>query len=249
MSKRRLLLDLNCDLGEDETVTGIARDRELLRYVTSANIACGGHAGSPDSMRRMVEACRHGNVRIGAHPGYEDRANFGRTELAVDADELRRSVAKQIAALQAICSEFGTAITHVKPHGALYHAAMHRGDVADAILIASRELTPAVALVGMAGRSGTKRWMEAGGPVESEAFADRRYEPDGELRARRLPGAVLEDPEAAAEQARCIAADGLVQLDTGGRLPVRATTLCVHSDSPNAVAIAQAVAAAIEISP
>lgn len=245
MRARRLLLDLNCDLGEDESDAGLARDLELLRYVTSANIACGGHAGSEESMRRMVAACLREGVRIGAHPSYVDRATFGRTELEVGTEELRRSIGAQIAALRAICDECGAIVTHVKPHGALYHAAMRREQVADVVMLAARDHAPTAALVGMAGRTGTKRWIANGCRVEQEAFADRRYEPDGELRARRLPGAVLEDPNVAAEQAKSIAAEGIVRLESGGAIEVPATTLCIHSDSPDAISIARAVMDAI----
>ena len=208
------LIDLNCDIGEDESPEGITRDLALLDVVSSVNIACGGHAGSEASMRRLAAACRDKGVRLGAHPGYEDRVAFGRVELDIDAASVRRSVAAQVARLVAIATECGAVVTHVKPHGALYHAAMRRTEI-------------------------------AGRRVEHEAFADRRYEPDGSLRSRTLPGAVLDDPALAAAQARSIARGHGVTLGPGHSLPMDATTLCIHSDSPGSLDIAKAVAAAI----
>lgn len=242
---RSLAIDLNCDMGEDETPAGVARDLALLDVVTSANIACGGHAGGDDSMRCLVHACLSRGVRIGAHPGYEDRARFGRVELDVSADVVRRSVAEQTARLLAIARGAGATVTHVKPHGALYHAAMRRPEIADAVMQGVSEVVPAASLVGLAGAMGTRRWAAAGCRVESEAFADRRYEADGSLRARTAPGAVLEDPAHAAAQAGSIASGRGVPLDGGGTLAVAATTLCIHADSPGSLAIAAAVAAAI----
>jgi UPF0271 protein len=242
---RSLAIDLNCDMGEDEAPACVARDLALLDVVSSANIACGGHAGSDDSMRRLVQACRSRGVRIGAHPGYEDRARLGRVELDLAPDAIRRCVALQVARLATIAREFGTVVTHVKPHGALYHAAMRRPEIADAVMLGAAETLPEASLVGLAGAMGTRRWEAAGRRVEHEAFADRRYEADGSLRARTAPGAVLEDPAHAATQAESIASGRGVPLDDGGRLAVAATTLCIHSDSPGSLAIAAAVAAAI----
>jgi UPF0271 protein len=243
--RRSLLIDLNCDLGEDESPEGLARDLALLDVVTSANIACAGHAGSEATMRRLVEACQTRGVRIGAHPGYEDRARFGRVELDLDARTVRRSVAEQVARLAAIARDGGGEVTHVKPHGALYHAAMRRPEIADAVMQGVADVLASASLVGLANAMGTKRWDAAGRSVEHEAFADRRYEADGSLRARTAPGAVLDDPALAAAQARAIATGEGVTLASGDTLKVVATTLCVHSDSPGSLDIARAVAAAI----
>ena len=239
------LIDLNCDIGEDESPAGITRDLALLDVVSSANIACGGHAGSEASRRRLAAACRDKGVRLGAHPGYEDRVTFGRVELDIDAASVRRSVAAQVARLVAIATKCGALVTHVKPHGALYHAAMRRTEIADAVMHGVADAAPHAALVGMAGAMGTRRWEIAGRRVEHEAFADRRYEPDGSLRSRTLPGAVLDDPALAAAQARSIARGHGVTHGPGHSLPMDATTLCIHSDSPGSLDIAKAVAAAI----
>ncbi len=243
--KPTLLIDLNCDMGEDESPEGIARDLALLDIVTSANIACAGHAGSEATMRRLVEACQTRGVRIGAHPGYEDRARFGRVELDLDARTVRRSVAEQVARVAAIARERGADVTHVKPHGALYHAAMRRPEIADAVMHGAVDVLESVSLVGLSNAMGTRRWKAAGRRVEHEAFADRRYEADGSLCARTAPGAVLDHPALAAAQARAIAGGGGVTLASGATLKIVATTLCIHSDSPAAIEMARAVAAAI----
>lgn len=243
--KPTLLIDLNCDMGEDESPEGIARDLALLDIVTSANIACAGHAGSEATMRLLVEACQTRGVRIGAHPGYEDRARFGRVELDVDARMVRQSVAEQVARVAAIARERGAGVTHVKPHGALYHAAMRRPEIADAVMHGAADVLASAALVGLSNAMGTRRWEAAGRRVDHEAFADRRYEADGSLCARTAPGAVLDDPALAAAQARAIAGGGGVTLASGDTLKIVATTLCVHSDSPAAIEMARAVAAAI----
>jgi UPF0271 protein len=243
----RLLIDLNCDLGEDDSPEGLARDVALLEHVTSANIACGGHAGSAETMRVVAKACLERGVRIGAHPGYEDRANFGRVELALDARAVQDSVCAQVRALAEIVSSLGGALSHVKPHGAMYHAAMRSEEVARAVAEATEAATGRVALVGLAGANGLAHWNEWGWPTMAEAFADRRYEPDGSLRARTRPGAVLERPELAAAQALGLAQGRGVRLDDGTTLAVHASTLCIHSDSPGSLDAARAVAAALRV--
>jgi len=243
----RLLIDLNCDLGEVDSPAGLSHDLSLLEHVTSANIACGGHAGSVATMRAVASACIERGVRIGAHPGYEDRANFGRVELAIDARAVRDSVCAQVRALTEIVSSLGGALSHVKPHGALYHAAMRSEELARAVADATEAAAGRVALVGLAGAKGLAHWSEWGWPTLAEAFADRRYESDGSLRARTRPGAVLEGPELAAAQALSLAQGRGVRLDDGTMLAVRASTLCIHSDSPGSLETARVVAAALRV--
>ena len=244
---RTLVMDLNCDLGEDAARLG--RDRELLTCITSANIACGGHAGDEQTMRAMIQACAQERVRAGAHPGYEDKAGFGRISPGLSAVEIRLSVARQLRVLAAIASQCGVVITHVKPHGAMYHDAMKQREIAEAVADAAREVVPGVALVGFAGALGLDWWRARGCAVLAEAFADRRYQPDGSLRARSLPGAVIDDSDVAAVQAVEIARHGRVRLEDGALCHVQATTICVHSDSPGSLRTARAVAAALAVQP
>ncbi len=228
-------IDLNCDLGECNDAAGVANDLALLDIVTSANIACGGHAGDERSMERtVVEALRRG-VALGAHPGYPDRANFGRVACAMDKQALEDSIAMQIEALLNIAQQHNGAITHVKPHGALYHAAMHQRDIAELIASAMKRVGLSAILVGQANAPALAIWRGMGLRVASEAFADRRYEPDGSLRARTKPDAMIEVPGEAAQQAVLIANEARVITCNGQSTPLVADTLCLHSDSPNAL--------------
>ncbi len=204
----------------------LATQEELLRYVTSVNIACGGHAGDEALMRATVEQARRAGAAIGAHPGYPDRARFGRLHVDMAPEAIAASVYEQIARL-------GGDIAHVKPHGALYNDAARDRSIARAIAEGAGRWSRDVVLVGLSGSVMLEVFREAGFRVAREAFADRAYEPDGTLRPRRLPGALIEDPEAAARQAVAIArAD-------------RADTICIHGDTPGAVRIAEAVARAL----
>lgn len=228
-------IDLNCDLGEDPSRRNL--DLELLHFVTSANIACGGHAGDDTSMSAMVESAAALGVNVGAHPSYPDRDNFGRMAMAMPPGDLRECVRSQVESLARICAARGVALRLVKPHGALYHAAMTDAAVANAIADAVGEVKGAenAILVGQAGAMGLAAWRFRGLPVAAEAFADRQYEPDGTLRARTRPAAVLTDPMQVADQSVTIARKGMVRAADGTRIPLEARTLCVHSDTPGAV--------------
>jgi UPF0271 protein len=238
-------IDLNADVGESFGPWPMGADEELIPLVSSVNVACGAHAGDPVTILRTVEiAARHG-VAVGAHPGYPDLAGFGRRDLDLAPDELRATLVVQIGAVQAAATVMGTRVVHVKPHGAIYNRAARDAAMAETIAIAVRDLDPALVLVGLAGSTSVAAGRAAGLPVAEEAFADRRYEPDGSLRSRRLPGALL-GPDEAAEQAISIARDGCLFASDGSRRPVRADTLCIHGDSPGAVRIAHAVREALE---
>jgi 5-oxoprolinase (ATP-hydrolysing) subunit A len=234
-------VDLNCDMGEvAEAVTGGAQE-ELLRHVTSANVACGGHAGDARMMQATIEQCLRHRVAIGAHPGYEDRANFGRIELKLSRGEIAASVYRQVLALAEIADRCGARITHVKPHGALYNQAARERELARGISEGVARWRKDVVLVGLAGSAMLDEFRAAGFTVAAEAFADRRYERDGSLRSRKFPDALLKNPEDAAAQAvqivelsRVIAADGTA-------VPLHAQTICIHSDTPGAAEIAAAV--------
>jgi UPF0271 protein len=194
-------IDLNCDMGELSTVP----EEELMPLISSANIACGGHAGDEKTMARTLGLALRFGVRCGAHPGYPDRENFGREELPMTSGEIARSVYEQITRLDAIAAPAGCRLGHVKPHGALYNVAAKRADVAAAIAEGVRRWRTDVVLVGLARSVMLDVWGEAGFRVAAEAFADRAYEPDGTLRSRKLPGALITDPAAAAEQGRRVA--------------------------------------------
>ena len=234
-------IDLNCDLGENPDRVRDGTDAALLDIVTSANIACGGHAGDPFTMSHTVRAAMARGVAIGAHPSYPDPERFGRVEMVMPLPDLKESLVRQIAALQQIVTSLGATLRHVKPHGALYHAAMTRMDVAATVADAVRQVDPSLVLVGLSGAPGLARWNGLGFRVFAEAFADRRYEPDGSLRSRSLPGSLISDPVQAAAQATHIALHRPIETSGGWPLVVSADTICVHSDTPDAVNIARGV--------
>lgn len=234
-------IDLNCDLGERTDRTGIAEELQLLEFVSSVNVACGGHAGDADSMTRVVEAALGRGVAVGAHPSYPDRAGFGRTEQDMPPGALEDAVTAQVAALVAVARRVGATITHVKPHGALYHAAARRSEIAEAVARGVRRAAGLVILVGPSGSEVLDIWRGLGFRVAAEAFADRRYEPDGTLRPRTRAGAVLPCPvDVAAQAVRVARGQGAVAED-GAIVAIVADTLCIHGDAPNAVESARAV--------
>lgn len=216
-------------------------DAQLLPYVTSANVACGIHAGDPVTMDQTVEIALSRGVRVGAHPGYPDRQNFGRVLVEMSADEIENLIVYQVAALAGFVRSRGGRMTHVKPHGALYHSGAEFPDVARAIAEGVRRVGSDLVLVGAAGSMLIGAGQEAGLPVAEEAFADRRYRADGTLVPRGRPGAVIVDPDEAAEQAVGLARDRLVVAEDSSRLSIRADTICLHGDTPGAVEIARRI--------
>jgi 5-oxoprolinase (ATP-hydrolysing) subunit A len=234
-------IDLNSDVGEFPLAVDDGSQETLLQFVTSANIACGGHAGDPHTMRSTIAQAQKWNVAVGAHPGYEDRANFGRIEKKLTAAEISDSVFRQVAALAKIAEESGATIVHVKPHGALYNQASADTLIARAIADGVRRWGRDVALVGLAGSVMLDEFRAAGFRVLAEAFVDRRYEPNGRLRSRKSPDALLIDPQQTAQQALRIVTRGEVVVAGGAVIPLEANTLCLHSDTEGALQIAQAV--------
>jgi 5-oxoprolinase (ATP-hydrolysing) subunit A len=233
-------IDLNADVGEG------LDDAALLPFLTSANLACGLHAGGPAEMdRTLALALQHG-VRIGAHPGYADRENFGRTDLRLDPAGLRALLLYQLGAADALVRCRGGALTHVKAHGALYNRAARDPALARGVAEAVREFRADLILVGLAGSLQLEAGRAAGLRVAAEAFADRRYLPDGSLMPRSQPGAVLHDPAEAARQALQIVRDRQVTAADGSLLTLDAQTLCLHGDTPGAPQIARAVRAALQ---
>jgi 5-oxoprolinase (ATP-hydrolysing) subunit A len=239
-------MDLNCDVGELPEALADGTQEAILRQVTSANIACGGHAGDPQMMRATIEQALRCGTAIGAHPGYEDRANFGRIELRLSSDEIAASVHKQILALAEIAERCGARIGHVKPHGALYNQAARDREIARAIAEGVARWRRDVTLVGLAGSAMLEEFRAAGYAVAAEAFADRKYESDGSLRPRKFRDALLHDPAEAAAQAVRIAKEGSVVAANGAVVPLKVETICIHGDTPGAPQIAAAVRRALE---
>jgi 5-oxoprolinase (ATP-hydrolysing) subunit A len=232
---RIFAMDLNADLGEG------MEDGPILPFLTSASIACGLHAGGPLLMDRIVSLALSRRVQVGAHPGYADRENFGRAAVDLPLDELRALVLYQVGALDGFVCAYGGRLAHVKAHGALYNRAARDVAVAGAIAEAVRGYGGDLVLIGLAGsvQIGAARLM--GLRAANEAFADRRYLPDGTLMPRSQPGAVLRDPEEAAEQAALIARDGRAIASDGSSIRIDADTLCLHGDTAGAAGIARAV--------
>ncbi len=238
-------VDLNCDMGEGFGAYSIGDDEGVLRYVTSANVACGFHAGDPSVMERTVALAAAAGVSVGAHPGFPDLAGFGRRELAASADEVRAMVLYQVGALGAFAAARGVALTHVKPHGALYNMAARRTDLAVAIAEAVAAYDPSLVLVGLYGSELVKAGNAAGLRCAGEAFADRAYRADGSLVPRSQPGAVIDDPAACAARAVRMVSDGSVTAIGGERVELRPDTICLHGDGDGALELAAALSKAL----
>ncbi len=234
-------IDLNCDMGELPEMLADGSQAALMRFITSANVACGGHAGDAAMMKATIEQALCAGVAIGAHPGYEDAANFGRIEKELSHDEIAASVHRQILALAKIAKSCGARVVHVKPHGALYNQAARDGAIARAIADGVARWRNDVVLMGLAGSVMLEEFRAAGFSVAAEAFADRRYESDGSLRSRKFADALLPGPEEEAEQAVRIVEQGSVLTSSGQVVPVQAQTICIHGDTPGALQIAEAV--------
>ncbi len=241
----RAQVDLNSDLGEGFGSWTLGEDDALLDLVTSANIACGFHAGDPSIMRRTCARAAEAGVAIGAQVGYRDLVGFGRRFIDIEPAALTQDVVYQLGALEAFARIAGERVRYVKPHGALYNAIVHHEEQAAAVVAAVVDHDPGLPVVGLPDSVWLRRAQEAGLRVVHEAFADRAYTPEGTLVSRRLPGAVLHDADEIAR--RCVAmATGRPVLDVdGGPLELRPDSICVHGDTPGAVAIARAVREAL----
>ncbi|GAB4444340.1 MAG: 5-oxoprolinase subunit PxpA [Anaerolineales bacterium] len=229
-------IDLNCDMGEN-----IGSDAGIMPYITSANIACGFHAGDEVSMRETVRLAKQYGVAVGAHPGWRDREGFGRREMSLPLEEVEALVREQVEALAAIARAEGVKLRHVKPHGALYNQAAADRGIATAIARAVKTVSMDLVLVGLAGSGLIEAGIEAGLRVANEGFPDRNYNPDGTLVSRREPHAVIELPEEVAAHALELVRGGV---DFGGRR-VRVETLCLHGDHPRAAENARRVREAL----
>lgn len=236
-------VDLNADLGEGFGVWSLGDDAAMLEIVTSANVACGFHAGDPAGLLHVCRAAAARGVRIGAQVGYRDLAGFGRRFIDVDPPDLTADVIYQIGALSALALAAGTAVSYVKPHGALYNTIVDHEHQARAVAEAVRAVDPALPVLGLSGSAIFTAAQELGLRTVSEAFADRAYRPDGRLVSRREPGAVLSDADEIADRVLTMVAQGRVTAVDGTSIPVDAESVCVHGDSPGAVRIAMAVRA------
>ncbi|WP_211231009.1 LamB/YcsF family protein [Streptomyces sulphureus] len=234
-------MDLNSDLAEGFGRWELGDDEALLAIVTSANVACGYHAGDATVIRRACEQAAHHGVAVGAQVGYRDLPGFGRRFIDVPPPELTNDVLYQIGALDGLARVSGTRVRYVKPHGALYNALVHHAEQAAAVVEAVRAWDPECAVLGLPGSQWLAQAERAGLPVHREAFADRAYTPEGTLVPRREPGAVLHDPQEIADRCVRIAAGEPITAIDGSALRVTADSLCVHGDSPGAVQIAEAV--------
>jgi UPF0271 protein len=236
-------MDLNSDVGESFGSWPLGDDAAMLDVVSSANIACGFHAGDPRTLLATCARAVERGVVIGAQVGYRDLPGFGRRFIDYERDDLIADVLYQLGALDGLARVAGDRVRYVKPHGALYHAIVHHEEQASAVVEAVRRFRPGLPVLGLPGSVFLRRAAEAGLPAVREAFADRGYQADGTLVPRRSPGALLQDPdEVAARMARLVTEGTLVAVD-GSVIAVAADSLCVHGDSPGAVAMAHAVRA------
>lgn len=238
-------IDFNSDLGEGFGLYRMGDDEAVLRQITSANIACGFHAGDPRIMRRTVAAAVENGVAIGAHPSFPDLQGFGRRKMMLSPDEAYECVLYQIGALSAFVAAQGTALQHVKPHGALYNQAAADPVLAKAICEAVRDFNPNLYLYGLANSALTDAAEAAGLAVKHEVFGDRTYQPDGSLTPRALPNAMITQADQAVAQVLCMLRNGYVLATDGTKVPVRADTLCIHGDQPGAAAFARAIREAL----
>jgi UPF0271 protein len=239
-------IDLNSDLGESFGIWRLGDDEPMLDIVTSANVACGAHAGDPSTLRRVCQAAADRGVQIGAQVAYPDLAGFGRRFIDMHPDDLRDVVLYQLGALDAFAQVAGTGIAYVKPHGALYHACTTHPSQAEAVVAAAHEYDPSMAVLGAPGSALLAIADALGMEPVPEAFADRAYRADGTLVPRTEPGAVVADPATVASRAVAIVIERKVTAVDGTLVEVEARSICIHGDTPAAVVLARAVRDALE---
>lgn len=237
-------IDLNADLGEDESTRGIARDIAIMDIVSSCNIACGAHAGSPDTMRAMLTAAKAKGVSAGAHPSYPDRVNFGRASMAMGHERLKASIMEQMETIETIAEGVGARLTHLKPHGALYNDAQDNQALAD--ILVSIAQAKNLALVGMGASIVCQKASEHGVRFIAEAFIDRRYTELSRLVPRTAKGAVICDDSERVQQGMALAQGKPIATADNQSRVIQADTLCLHSDSDGALATAKEIRRALE---
>jgi len=239
-------IDLNCDMGELREAIDDGSQAAIMPFLSSINVACGGHAGDEAMMSATIEQALRWKLAVGAHPSYPDRANFGRVAMEMPAEAIAQAVLEQVQSLAAVAARYGVALSHVKPHGALYNVAAQDADVASAIADGVSRWSNGVVLVGLAGSIMLEVFRSAGFAVAAEAFADRRYEANGSLRGRGFADALIREPAVAAQQVIGMVEEGRITAVDGSRIPVEAATICVHGDTPGALEIARAVAGGLK---
>ena len=235
------MIDINCDMGEIDELLKNNTYSKLMDQVTSINVACGGHAGDMNMMRKIIQIAKTKDVKIGAHPSYPDRKNFGRYDLKIDPKELSESIASQINDLIKVAEIERITIDHVKPHGALYNSAAKNKDLAKIICNVVKTINPEMPIMCLAESPMVSVIRNMGLKPISEAFADRTYEKDGSLRKRSLNRALIVDPMDAAKQAKLISFQKKVVAYDGSEVLINSETICVHSDTPNAIEIAKTI--------
>jgi 5-oxoprolinase (ATP-hydrolysing) subunit A len=237
-----LLCDINCDMGE-----GMPNDEALMPFITSANIACGYHAGDEATMRKTIQLCIDHNVAIGAHPSFPDKENFGRTEMECTPEQVKTWIKEQVIALQKIAHSLNAELHHVKPHGALYNMAARNKDLAKAIAEAVREVDEDLELFGLSGSVMITEAKALGLKTKSEVFADRTYQEDGSLTPRSKSNAMIEDEKEVVPQALGMVQKGIVKTVTGKQIPIVADTICIHGDGDQALLFAQKIHEALTV--
>jgi len=240
-------IDINCDMGESFGPWRMGADEQVMPHITSANIACGAHAGDATVMRRTVVLARDAGVAVGAHPGFADLQGFGRREMTVDPREMEDALLAQIGALAAIARAEGSRLQHVKAHGALYNMAARDRALADAIARAIKAFDASLLMFGLPNSPMIDAGKAAGLRVASEGFADRAYQPDGSLTPRSRPGAVIHDPGAVVVRAVKMATAGVVVTPDGQEIALRVDTICVHGDTPGASELTRRIRAALAV--
>lgn len=241
-------IDLNCDLGESFGAYTIGMDAQVIPYVTSANVACGFHAGDAVVMERTVALCKASGAAVGAHPGLPDLQGFGRRVMKISPAEAGAFVTYQVGALKAFCDAAGVPLHHVKPHGVLYNMAGRDRELADAIARAVQSAAPGAVLLALSGSEMVRAAQAIGLPVASEVFADRGYRPDGSLVPRGTPGAMIEDEDEAIARVIRMVKEGKVRACDGTDIAIRADSVCVHGDGPKALAFVRKISAALKAS-
>ena len=254
MGEARFCVDLNCDLGESFGRYKLGLDEEVIGRVSSANVACGFHAGDPGVMAATVGMAKAAGVAVGAHPGFPDLQGFGRRNMNMDAAELHDAVLYQVAALAGFAKAAGMELQHVKPHGAMYNMAVKNMDLARAVCSAVRDFDPGLILLAPGGSCLQQAADECGLAFACEVFADRGYQADGSLVPRSQPGAMIEDEDEAIARVLRMVKEGLVRTADGQDIAVQADSVCVHGDGPKALAFVQRIreallAAGVEILP
>lgn len=240
------IVDLNCDMGESFGAYSMGRDAEVLRYVTSANIACGFHAGDPATMRRTVKLALEHGVALGAHPGLQDLIGFGRRDMDISPEEAYDIVVYQIGALSGFVRAEGAKLQHVKAHGSLYNMAARSAGLAEAIAEAVYRIDPELILFGLANSELIRAGRKAGLRTASEVFSDRTYQEDGSLTSRRLPNALITDEQQSVDQVVRMVKEGKVLSQQQIDVPIQADTICIHGDGVHAVAFAERIRRSLE---